>query len=70
MTLAFVTGGSRGLGLATAEALNKDGVEVVLFATDGAKLQAAAAKLNGNYRIVDMWRTPKKHKTGRGEDFE
>jgi 3-oxoacyl-[acyl-carrier protein] reductase len=54
MTLAFVTGGSRGLGLATAAALHKDGVEVVLFATDEAKLQSAAAELNGNYRIVDF----------------
>ena len=54
MTLAFVTGGSRGLGLATAAALHKDGVEVVLFATDEAKLKSAAAELNGNYRVVDF----------------
>ena len=41
----LVTGGSRGLGLATAQALVADGARVVLSARDAAGVTAAAAGL-------------------------
>ncbi|WP_103529294.1 SDR family oxidoreductase [Streptomyces sp. SM12] len=41
-----VTGGSRGLGYATAAALVGDGAKVVLSSRDGASVDAAAARLN------------------------
>ena len=44
--VALVTGASRGLGLATAQALVDDGARVVLCARDEASLQAAAAGLD------------------------
>jgi 3-oxoacyl-[acyl-carrier protein] reductase len=42
-----VTGGSRGLGLATAQSLVADGARVVLAARDAAGVAAAAAGLGG-----------------------
>ncbi|MYW70578.1 SDR family NAD(P)-dependent oxidoreductase, partial [Pseudonocardia sp. SID8383] len=42
---AIVTGGSRGIGLATAQALAGEGVRVALFARDAGALEAAAAGL-------------------------
>ena len=42
---AVITGGSGGLGLATAKALAKAGVEVVVGSRPGAKLDAAVAEL-------------------------
>jgi NAD(P)-dependent dehydrogenase (short-subunit alcohol dehydrogenase family) len=54
MKLAFVTGGSRGLGFATAKGLKADGFEVVLFAKDLAKLQSAATELGAQFRQVDL----------------
>jgi 3-oxoacyl-[acyl-carrier protein] reductase len=50
-----VTGGSRGLGFAAAEALVADGARVVLSAPHEATASAAAARLEqraGNARIV------------------
>ena len=44
---AFVTGASRGIGLACAKALAASGARVVLAARDAAKLEAAAAELPG-----------------------
>src|SRR4051812_13235732 len=41
----IVTGGSRGLGRATAEALRAEGAEVVLSARTEAAVRAAAAEL-------------------------
>jgi len=43
--VAFVTGGSRGLGLAMAEALGSAGAAVVLNARDARQLEQAAAGL-------------------------
>ncbi|MCX6426674.1 MAG: SDR family NAD(P)-dependent oxidoreductase [Actinobacteria bacterium] len=54
MTLAFVTGGSRGLGLATAKGLRASGCDVVLFATDRIKLEIAASEIGGKFKIVDF----------------
>jgi NAD(P)-dependent dehydrogenase (short-subunit alcohol dehydrogenase family) len=54
MTLAFVTGGSRGLGLETAKALRRSGAEVLLFATDRTKLEIAAADIGANFKVIDF----------------
>ncbi|HLI41754.1 MAG TPA: SDR family NAD(P)-dependent oxidoreductase, partial [Streptosporangiaceae bacterium] len=44
---ALITGGSRGLGLAVAEALAAEGAAVGLVARDPAGLAAAARRLSG-----------------------
>jgi NAD(P)-dependent dehydrogenase (short-subunit alcohol dehydrogenase family) len=54
MALAFVTGGSRGLGLATARGLKSAGHEVVLFAKDQARLSSAAEDIGAKYELVDL----------------
>ena len=43
----IVTGGSSGIGLATAQRLAAEGAQVALLARDEAKLNAAAASLSG-----------------------
>jgi NAD(P)-dependent dehydrogenase (short-subunit alcohol dehydrogenase family) len=54
MTLTFVTGGSRGLGLATAQALKAAGHQVILFAKNQEKLSQAAANLGTPFEVVDL----------------
>jgi NAD(P)-dependent dehydrogenase (short-subunit alcohol dehydrogenase family) len=54
MSLAFVTGGSRGLGFETAKGLIKVGYQLVLFAKNEERLKSAAAELNSNYLVVDL----------------
>lgn len=54
MSLAFVTGGSRGLGLATARGLKEAGMDVVLFAKDPSRLASAAEAIDANYKVVDL----------------
>lgn len=54
MALVFVTGGSRGLGFATAKALKAAGHDLVLFAKDASKLQSAAATLGSPFEVVDL----------------
>jgi NAD(P)-dependent dehydrogenase (short-subunit alcohol dehydrogenase family) len=46
--VAFVTGGSRGIGLATAKALIADGASVAITGTDQGHLDSAAATLGKN----------------------
>src|SRR5215475_11231846 len=45
---AFVTGASRGIGLACARALASAGARVVLAARDAAKLEAASKEIEGS----------------------
>lgn len=54
MSLVFVTGGSRGLGFATARALKDAGHELVLFAKNPERLQSAAEGLGANSEVVDL----------------
>ena len=54
MPLAFVTGGSRGLGLATANGLIAAGHKVVLFAKDRSRLESVAASLGSDFEVVDL----------------
>ena len=50
--VAVITGGSRGIGFATAKALAKQGASVVILGTDQARLDSAAAKLGSNALAV------------------
>jgi len=54
MTLAIITGGSRGLGLATARALKETGHTVVLVAKDPSRLAQVAEELQCEFRSVDL----------------
>jgi len=54
MTLAVITGGSRGLGLATARALKEAGHTVVLVAKDPSRLSQAAQELQCEFCRVDL----------------
>ncbi|MDK1386548.1 SDR family oxidoreductase [Sinorhizobium sp. 8-89] len=45
---ALITGGSSGIGLATARRLAADGARVAITGTDEAKLKAAVAELSGD----------------------
>ena len=54
MALAFVTGGSRGLGFETAKALKLAGHEVVLFARNTEKLTNAGKELNSPIEFVEL----------------
>ena len=45
---AFITGASRGIGLACAQALASAGTRVILAARDAAKLEAASAAIPGS----------------------
>lgn len=54
MTLAFITGGSRGLGFATAQGLVRQGIKVVLFARDQQRLASSGAALGAEYEVVDL----------------
>jgi 3-oxoacyl-[acyl-carrier protein] reductase len=52
---AFVTGASRGIGLACAQALASAGTRVILAARDAAKLEAASAAIPGSTWVtLDM----------------
>jgi 3-oxoacyl-[acyl-carrier protein] reductase len=50
----IVTGGTRGLGRATADALVADGARVIVSGRDAQAVQAAAAELGGTDRAVGI----------------
>jgi NAD(P)-dependent dehydrogenase (short-subunit alcohol dehydrogenase family) len=54
MSLAIVTGGSRGLGLEVAKALVAKGDHVVLVARDSQRLAEVSGQLGCDYRAVDL----------------
>ncbi|WP_280261759.1 glucose 1-dehydrogenase [Nocardia abscessus] len=50
--VALITGGSSGMGLATARRLLTEGARVVITGRDKARLDAAVEELNGDDRVV------------------
>jgi 3-oxoacyl-[acyl-carrier protein] reductase len=52
--LAFITGGSRGLGKEVAKALVKKGYEVVIIGKDQARAQSTAGELGVKFEIADL----------------
>jgi len=54
MSLAIITGGSRGLGFECAKALRAEGHDVVLVAKDSERLSQSAAQLACEYVAVDL----------------
>jgi NAD(P)-dependent dehydrogenase (short-subunit alcohol dehydrogenase family) len=50
---ALVTGGNRGIGLATARALVAEGAYVTVLGRDRESLERAAAELGGGYVVAD-----------------
>jgi 3-oxoacyl-[acyl-carrier protein] reductase len=54
MKLAFVSGGSRGLGKEVASALAKQGHRVVIIAKDENRASATASELGCEYAIADL----------------
>jgi len=52
--VALVTGGSRGLGFAMAEALSEHGAQVILNARDEVSLRAAADRLKAGHLAFDV----------------
>ena len=54
MKWAIVTGGSRGLGYATAQGLIAQGISVYIIGKDEERAKASAEKLGCKYRAVDV----------------
>ncbi|WP_253858578.1 glucose 1-dehydrogenase [Prauserella alba] len=53
-TVALVTGGTSGMGLATARQLLAEGARVVVTGRDRARLEAAVAELDGGDRVLGV----------------
>ncbi|HZT03605.1 MAG TPA: SDR family oxidoreductase [Steroidobacteraceae bacterium] len=52
--VAVVTGGSSGMGLATARRLLEEGARVAIVAREGAALERATSDLNGGERLLPI----------------
>jgi len=53
--VAVVTGASVGIGLAVAQGLAKEGVQLVLCARDEARLLAAVHEITGSSGVRAVW---------------
>ncbi len=49
---SLVTGGSKGIGLATAKAFSAEGAKVIIVSRDAAKLEKAAAEIGGTVETI------------------
>lgn len=54
MKLAFISGGTRGLGKEVAKALSLQGMDVVIIGKDLERAKATSEELNVNYEIADL----------------
>lgn len=54
MKLAFISGGTRGLGKEVAKALSSQGMDVVIIGKDLERAKATSEELNVNYEIADL----------------
>ncbi len=54
MKLAFITGGTRGLGKEVAKSLSTQGMDVVIIGKDSERAKATSAELNVKYEIADL----------------
>ena len=54
MKLAFITGGTRGLGKEVAKSLATQGMDVVIIGKDLERAKATSAELNVKYEIADF----------------
>jgi dihydroanticapsin dehydrogenase len=50
--VALVTGGSRGIGFATAKILSKNGAKIVITGKDKSRLEKSASKISGSIGII------------------
>ena len=51
---ALITGGAKGIGLAIARRLRRDGVALALLGRDREALQAASRELSAHYAVADV----------------
>ena len=54
MKLAFITGGTRGLGKEVAKSLALQGMEVVIIGKDLERAKATSAELDVKFEIADL----------------
>jgi 3-hydroxybutyrate dehydrogenase len=54
MTVAIVTGGAKGIGLAIARRLAADGVVLAIIGRDAAALERAAGELSARHKVADV----------------
>ncbi|MEO8203591.1 MAG: short-chain dehydrogenase/reductase [Betaproteobacteria bacterium] len=66
---ALVTGGSKGIGLASAQVLAEEGCSVMIASRDGAALEAAAAGIKSRTGATVTWRAADLSQRGAAEDL-
>ncbi|MBK8065817.1 MAG: SDR family NAD(P)-dependent oxidoreductase [Betaproteobacteria bacterium] len=64
---ALVTGASKGIGLATAEALAAEGCRVMIASRNGEKLALAAQEIGARHGVEVLWRAADLSQRGAAE---